>query len=125
MRRVSILILMLISLAGLSAVPPHLYEAAEVDRASGWFKFRWITLPMLSPTFVFVGIITAIGFLQLFPEPYVMTGGGPVNATLSLVMLMYEQGFKFWRMGYAAAVAFLLFLVIGVVTLLQLKAQKA
>jgi len=116
---------MMIFVAALQSIPEELYEAARIDGASAVQQFRHITLPMLSPTFVFVGIITAIGFLQLFPEPYVMTGGGPVNATLSLVMLMYEQGFKFWRMGYAAAVAFLLFLVIGVVTLLQLKAQKA
>ncbi len=70
-------------------------------------------------------ILLAIGFLQLFPEPYVMTRGGPVNATLSVVMLMYEQGFRWWNMGYAAAVAFILFLFIGAATLLQLKAQRA
>ena len=116
---------MMIFVAALQSIPEELYEAARIDGASAVQQFRHVTLPMLSPTFVFVGIITAIGFLQLFPEPYVMTGGGPVNATLSVVMLMYEQGFKFWRMGYAAAVAFLLFLVIGFATLIQLKAQKA
>ena len=116
---------MIIFVAALQAIPEELYEAARIDGANAIQQFRHVTLPMLGPTFVFVGIITAIGFLQLFPEPYVMTGGGPVNATLSVVMLMYEQGFKFWKMGYAAAVAFLLFLVIGVATLLQLKAQKA
>ena len=116
---------MMIFVAALQGIPDELYEAARIDGANGLQQFRHITLPMLGPTFVFVGIITAIGFLQLFPEPYVMTGGGPVNSTLSVVMLMYEQGFKFWRIGFAAAVAFLLFLVIGVATLLQLKAQKA
>ena len=116
---------MIIFVAALQAIPEELYEAARIDGANAIQQFRHVTLPMLGPTFVFVGIITAIGFLQLFPEPYVMTGGGPVNATLSVVMLMYEQGFKFWKMGYAAAVAFLLFLVIGLATLLQLKAQKA
>jgi len=116
---------MMIFIAALQSIPEELYEAARIDGASAIQQFRHVTLPMLSPTFVFVGIITAIGFLQLFPEPYVMTGGGPVNATLSVVMLMYEQGFKFWRMGYAASVAFMLFLVIGFVTLIQLRAQKA
>ena len=115
---------MIIFVAALQSIPEELYEASRIDGASALQQFRHITLPMLSPTFVFVGIITAIGFLQLFPEPYVMTGGGPVNSTLSVVMLMYEQGFKFWRMGFAAAVAFLLFLVIGAATLVQLKAQK-
>jgi multiple sugar transport system permease protein len=116
---------MMIFVAALQSIPEELYEAARIDGASTVQQFRHVTLPMLGPTFVFVGIITAIGFLQLFPEPYVMTGGGPVNATLSVVMLMYEQGFKFWRMGFAAAVAFMLFLVIGFATLIQLKAQKA
>jgi len=115
---------MIIFVAALQAIPEELYEAARIDGATAIQQFRHVTLPMLSPTFVFVGIITAIGFLQLFPEPYVMTRGGPVNSTLSLVMFMYEQGFKWWNMGYAAAVAFILFLFIGAVTLLQLKAQR-
>ncbi len=115
---------MIIFVAALQAIPEELYEAARIDGATAIQQFRHVTLPMLSPTFVFVGIITAIGFLQLFPEPYVMTRGGPVNSTLSVVMFMYEQGFKWWNMGYAAAVAFILFLFIGAVTLLQLKAQR-
>ena len=116
---------MIIFVAALQAIPEELYEAARIDGANPVQQFRHVTLPMLSPTFVFVGIITAIGYLQLFPEPYVMTRGGPVNATLSVVMLMYEQGFRWWNMGYAAAVAFILFLFIGGATLLQLKAQRA
>ena len=79
---------------------------------------------MLGPTFLFVGVVTAIGQLQVFAEPYVMTRGGPLNKTLTMVMLMYEQGFKFWRMGYAAAVAFILFLIIGAATLLQMRLQE-
>jgi multiple sugar transport system permease protein len=116
---------MIIFVAALQSIPEELYEAARIDGANPVQQFRHVTLPMLGPTFVFVGIITAIGYLQLFPEPYVMTRGGPVNATLSVVMLMYEQGFRWWNMGYAAAVAFILFLFIGVATLLQLKAQRA
>jgi multiple sugar transport system permease protein len=79
---------------------------------------------MLGPTFLFVGVVTAIGYLQLFAEPYVMTNGGPLNKTLSVVMLMYQQGFKWWRMGYAAAVAFILFLITGVATIVQMKLQR-
>ncbi len=116
---------MMIFVAALQSIPEELYEAARIDGANALQQFRHVTLPMLSPTFVFVGIITTIGFLQLFPEPYVMTRGGPVNSTLSVVMLMYEQGFRWWNMGYAAAVAFILFLFIGVATLVQLKAQRA
>src|SRR5262249_6075616 len=91
--------------------------------AGAWRQFRHVTLPMLGPTFLFVGIVTAIGYLQLFPEPYVMTYGGPLNRTLSAVMLMYQEGFRWWRMGYAAAVAFLLCLVIAAATALQMRFQ--
>jgi multiple sugar transport system permease protein len=114
---------MIIFIAGLQQIPEELYEAARVDGAGRWMQFRHITLPMLAPTFLFVGIVVAIGQLQIFAEPYVMTRGGPLNKTVTMVMLMYEQGFKFWEMGYAAAVAFVLFLVIGAATLLQMKLQ--
>jgi len=116
---------MIIFVAGLQNIPEELYEAARIDGAGAWRQFRHITLPMLGQTFLFVGIVTAIGYLQLFAEPYVMTHGGPVNKTLSAVMLMYQQGFKWWRMGYAAAIAFLLFLVIGAATVLQMRLQEA
>ena len=116
---------MIIFIAGLQTIPDELYEAARIDGAGVWRQFRHVTLPMLAPTFLFVGIVTAIGYLQLFAEPYVMTQGGPLNHTLSAVMLMYQQGFKFWRMGYAAAVAFVLFLVVGSATLLQLRFQRS
>ena len=115
---------MLIFIAGLQQIPEELYEAARLDGAGAWRQFRHITLPMLAPTFLFVGIVVAIGQLQIFAEPYVMTRGGPLNKTVTIVMLMYEQGFKFWEMGYAAAVAFVLFLVIGAATLLQMKLQR-
>jgi multiple sugar transport system permease protein len=114
---------MIIFIAGLQQIPEELYEAATLDGAGKWRQFRHVTLPMLAPTFLFVGIVVAIGQLQIFAEPYVMTRGGPLNKTLTVVMLMYEQGFKFWEMGYAAAVAFVLFLVIGAATLLQMKLQ--
>src|SRR5260370_10794161 len=108
-------------IAGLQSIPEELYEAARIDGAGAWRQFRHVTLPMLGPTFLFVGIVTAIGYLQLFAEPYVMTGGGPLNKTLSVVMLMYQQGFKWWRMGYAASVAFVLFVITGAATLIQMR----
>ncbi len=115
---------MIIFIAGLQSIPEELYEAARIDGAGAWKQFRHVTLPMLGPTFLFVGIVTAIGYLQLFAEPYVMTRGGPINKTLSAVMMMYEQGFRWWRMGYAAAIAFILFLVIAAATALQMKFQE-
>lgn len=114
---------MIIFIAGLQTIPDELYEAATIDGAGIWGQFRHVTLPMLGPTFLFVGIVTAIGQLQIFAEPYVMTGGGPLNRTLTVVMLMYQQGFKFWRMAYAASIAFVLFLVIAGATVLQMRLQ--
>jgi len=115
---------MIIFITGLQNIPEELYEAARIDGAGKWQQFRHVTVPMLGPTFLFVGVVVAIGQMQIFAEPYVMTGGGPLNKTLTVVMLMYQQGFKFWRMGYAASVAFILFLLIGVATVLQMKMQE-
>ena len=112
---------MLVFIAGLQTIPTELYEAAELDGAGAWRRFWSVTFPMLGPTLVFVGIVTMIGYLQLFAEPYVMTQGGPVRATTSVVMYMYEEGFRWWRMGYAAAIAFVLFVVILLATLVQLR----
>lgn len=103
---------MVIFIAGLQNVPRQHHEAAIMDGASYWQRLWFITLPALGPTFVFVGITTAIGYVQLFAEPYVMTRGGPLHSTYSLVMLMYEQGFRWWNLGYAAAVAFVLFALV-------------
>jgi multiple sugar transport system permease protein len=115
---------MIIFIAGLQTIPDELYEAARIDGAGPWAQFRHVTLPMLGPTLLFIGIVTGIGYFQLFAEPYVMTYGGPLNHTLSAVMLMYQQGFKWWRMGYGAAIAFILFLAVGGATLLQLRFQE-
>ncbi len=110
---------MLIFIAGLQAIPEELYEAAQLDGASPWQRFRHVTLPSLAPTFFFVGVVTMIGYFQLFSEPYVMTGGGPLRSTTSLVLLMYEEGFRWWRLGVAAAIAFLLFALIVAFTFIQ------
>ena len=115
---------MIIFIAGLQNIPEELYEAAHLDGATAVQRFRHVTVPMLGPTFLFVGIITMIGYFQLFAEPYVMTQGGPLKSTLSVVLYMYEEGFRWWRMGYAAAIAFVLFLIILAATLLQLRLQR-
>ena len=112
---------MIILLAGLQAIPTDLYEAARIDGASIWRQLRHITLPMLSPMLLMVGIMTVAGYFQLFAEPYVMTQGGPLQSTVSVLYLMYEEGFKWWNLGTASAVAFVLFLVIFGVTTMQLR----
>jgi len=115
---------MIIFVAGLQNIPTQLYEAARMDGASAWQQFKSITLPMLAPTTIFVSIMAMIGNFQLFTEPYVMTQGGPVNSTLSIVLLMYQQGFRWWNLGYAAAIAFVLFGVILLGSLIQSGLQK-
>jgi multiple sugar transport system permease protein len=107
---------MIIFLAGLQAIPEDLYEAARIDGASRWRQFLHVTLPMLGPTLLLVGILTLSGYFQLFAEPYVMTQGGPLQSTVSVLYLMYEEGFKWWNLGNASAVAFLLFVLMVAVT---------
>ena len=110
--------------AGLQNIPDDLYEAARIDGAGAWRQFIDITIPTLAPTTVFVVMITIIGYFQLFAEPYVMTEGGPMNATTSIVLMMYEQGFRWWNMGFAAAVAFVLFAVILFFSIVQMIIQR-
>jgi len=114
---------MLIFIAGLQSIPDELYEAAELDGAGARARFRHVTLPSLAPTFLFVGVMTMVGQFQMFAEPYVMTQGGPLRSTVSVVMLMYEQGFRWWRMGLATSIAFVLFLIMLAVTMLQMRLQ--
>ena len=115
---------MLIFIAGLQSIPEELYEAAHLDGAGAWDRFRHVTLPSLGPTFLFVGVMTMIGNFQLFSEPYVMTQGGPLKATTTVVLLMYEEGFRWWRMGMAAALAFVLFVIMLAGTLVQMRLQR-
>ncbi len=115
---------MLVFIAGLQGIPEELYEAARLDGAGPWQQFRHVTMPMLRPTLFFVTVITLVGFFQLFAEPYVMTQGGPLRATTSLVLLMYEEGFRWWRMGNAAAIAVVLFVIILLFTVLQKRLQR-
>ena len=115
---------MIIFIAGLQNIPEDLYEAASLEGANEWQKFKTVTIPMLAPTTLFVSIITIVGYFQLFAEPYIMTQGGPLNKTLSIVQYMYQQGFRWWNMGYSASISFVLFFIILVVTILQFKLQK-
>ncbi len=115
---------MIILLAGLQAVPAELYEAARIDGASAWRQFRHVTLPMLGPTLLMVAILTVSGYFQLFAEPYVMTEGGPLESTTSVLYLMYEDGFQWWNLGVATAEAFVLFLVMFVVTAAMLRLAR-
>jgi multiple sugar transport system permease protein len=114
----------LIFLAGLRTVPPHLHEAAGIDGANGWQRFRHVTLPMLAPTTFLVLVISVIRSFQVFDLAYVLTRGGPANATNTIVMFVYLNGFHFFKMGYAAAAAWLLFLAVLLFTLVQTRLQR-
>jgi len=116
---------MLIFIAGLQNIPEERYEAAAIDGAGAWQRFWHVTVPGLAPISLFVGVTAMINAFQIFTEPYVMTQGGPLRSTTSLVLLMYEEGFRWWRMGAAAAIAFLLFLVTLAWTLVQLRLQRS
>jgi len=112
---------MVVFVAGMQAIPSMLYEAAAIDGAGRWQSFRYVTLPMLRPTILFMLVITTIGYLQLFEEPFVMTAGGPLDATLSVTMYMYQQGFQFFHQGYASAIAYVLFVIVAIVAFLQFR----
>lgn len=110
---------LMIFLASLQSIPAQLYEEAYLNGATAWQRFRFITFPLLNPAFILVVILSTIGGFSLFVEPFVMTGGGPLDATLSLVLYLYQQAFQFLRMGYAATIGVVLALLIFLVTLIQ------
>jgi len=112
--------LMVIFLAGLQAIPGDLYEAATLDGASPWQQFRNVTLPLLRPTLLFGGVVTGIGYLQFFEEPFVMTQGGPLSSTLSVSYHIYNQ-FGFGNYGYAAAASYVLFVAIVALSVIQFR----
>lgn len=114
----------IILLAGLQAIPAHLYEAAAVDGAGAMRRFWNVTIPMLSPTLFFAIVVTFIGAFQIFEPMYIMTAGGPGDSTLSIVMHIFETGFRGFEMGYAATLALVVFVVIMLVTLLQLALSR-
>ena len=115
---------MVIYLAGLQAIPPPLYEAAQIDGAGRWHRFWYITVPLLTPTTFFILVISIIGSFQVFDLAFILTSGGPGNATNTIVMYVYNQAFQYFHMGYAAAVAWVLFAIVLVVTLVQWRIQK-
>ncbi|MED0668760.1 carbohydrate ABC transporter permease [Aneurinibacillus aneurinilyticus] len=115
---------MMIFLAGLQDIPEHLYEAASIDGASAWQKLLHITLPGLRNVIVFVGLITLIAATKLFIQPFVMTQGGPLDATKTLVYMVYEEGFKFRDVGYSSAIAIVFFVIVLVISIIQRKLLK-
>ncbi len=115
---------MVIFLAGLQNIPAELYHAGTIDGAGAWKKFRHITLPMLSPTTFFILVITLINSFQVFEQTYVLTKGGPANATLTLSYYIYQNAFQFFQMGKAAALSYVLFALVFAVTLVQFRMQK-
>ena len=116
---------MVILLAGLQAIPQDLYEAARLDGARRLALLRHITLPGLAPLLLLVSILTMAGHFQLFAEPYVMTQGGPAQRTVTVLYLMYEEGFKWWSLGSASAVAFVLFVIMAAITALQMRLSRS
>lgn len=114
----------LVFLGGMQAIPRDFYEAAEVDGANVWKQFRHITLPLLSPTILFLTVISVIGALQIFEQPQILTNGGPGDATRTIVMYLYEHGFRFFDMGYASAIAITLFVLILVLTAIQFRLSR-
>ena len=110
---------MIVFTAALSTVPQNLMEAARLDGASRWGRFRHVTLPAIGPTLLLAAIMSVAGFLQLFAEPYVMTQGGPAQSTVTVLYFMFDEGFKWWNLGQASAVALILFVVILALTFIQ------
>jgi|SRR5690554_2133498 len=115
---------MVIYLAGLQGIPDYLYEAATIDGASSYQKFRYITLPMLTPTTFFVSIMLIIGSFKIFTQVWVMTEGGPGRASNVLVLYIYRLAFDYFRFGYASAVAMVLFLIVITITIIQFKREE-
>jgi multiple sugar transport system permease protein len=115
---------MILFLAALQGVPEDLYEAAKLDGAGAWRRFRSITVPLISPTLLLVSILTIVGSLEVFAQIAVLTGGGPGNSTTVLVYYLYQQAFRFNDFGYASAISVLLFVIVLVLTLVQWQTRK-
>jgi multiple sugar transport system permease protein len=115
---------MLIFIAGIKGIPQALYESASIDGAGGWARFWWITVPMLSPSIFFAMVMTLITSFQTFDQVFVLTNGGPGSATEILGLYVYNNAFLWFRMGYGAAVAVIMFLFILAVTILQMRLQR-
>lgn len=114
----------IIMIAGLKNIPLELYESADIDGASFWQKFFYITIPMVKSIILFVSITSTIGTLQLFDESYILTNGGPNNATITIGHYLYNTGFQYYKFGYAAAISYALVVIIGVLSIIQFKMTK-
>ncbi|MBP0726512.1 sugar ABC transporter permease [Bacillus sp. RG28] len=112
---------MVIFLAGLQNIPNELYEAASIDGAGKVKQFFMITIPQLKPVFIFTVVMSTIGTLQLFDEPYILTKGGPNSATMTITLYLFQTGFKYFEFGYASAIAYVLVFIIGIVSWIQMK----
>jgi multiple sugar transport system permease protein len=115
---------MVVYLAALQGVPAELYESARIDGAGAWARFRYVTLPMLAPSTLFLMVMGIIGSFQVFTQIYIMTSGGPVNRTSTMVYYIYESAFKFYEMGYASTLAYALFVLLLVFTVIQLRLYR-
>ncbi|WP_315764389.1 sugar ABC transporter permease [Sphingomonas sp. Y38-1Y] len=115
---------MIVFTAALSAVPGELMEAARLDGASRWGRFRHVTLPAIGPTLLLAAVMSVAGFLQLFAEPYVMTMGGPAQSTVTVLYFMFDEGFRWWNLGQASATALILFVLILGVTAIQTRVGR-
>jgi multiple sugar transport system permease protein len=115
---------MVIYLAGLQGIPEEFYEAAAIDGATGWRQFLHITVPLISPTTFFILIVSIIGSLQVFEQTYILTQGGPAYSTLTIAYYIYQQAFQFFHMGLGAALSYVLFIIILLITLIQFRVQK-
>lgn len=114
----------IIMIAGIKGIPTELYESADIDGASFWQKVMGITIPMVKPIMLFVSITSTIGTLQLFDESFILTQGGPDNATITIGHYLYNTGFAFFKFGYAAALSYALLIIIGVLSVIQFKMTK-
>lgn len=115
---------MVLFLAGLQGIPQELYDAAKIDGANRWVLFRHVTVPLLSPTTFFIMVLAMISAFQLFDYVYIMTNGGPMYSTMSIVLYIYQMAFQNFKMGYASALAYVLFVIIALVTFVQFRLQR-
>ena len=116
---------MIIYLAGLQSIPQHLYEAAQIDGAGGWKQLWHVTVPMMTATIFFNLVMGIINSFQVFTTAYIATGGGPINSTLFYMLYLYNSGFQDFKMGYASALAWILFTLVLLLTLLVFRSSAS
>ncbi|WNB87323.1 sugar ABC transporter permease [Cellulomonas sp. ATA003] len=115
---------MIIFIAGIESIPASIHEAAKIDGAGWWRRTASVTLPLLTPSLFFATVMTVISSLQVFAQPFILTGGGPGSSTTTLVFYLYQRGFQSYEMGYASSIAWSLFMIIMVITFIQFRGQK-